>query len=65
MQALHLLSLNPVAEVTADPNSYGFRKGRSQEHAIAALRETMKGYFSPSTILDADIKSFFDNISHD
>jgi RNA-directed DNA polymerase len=49
MQALHFLSMNSVAEVTADPN---FIKGISQEHAIAALRETMKGYFSPSTILD-------------
>jgi hypothetical protein len=25
MQALHLLALEPVAETTADPNSYGFR----------------------------------------
>ena len=29
MQALHLLALDPVAETTADPNSYGFRKDRS------------------------------------
>ncbi|MFZ7321390.1 reverse transcriptase N-terminal domain-containing protein, partial [Comamonas jiangduensis] len=29
MQALHLLSLEPVAETTSDPNSYGFRKHRS------------------------------------
>ena len=28
-QALHLLALDPVAEVLQDPNSYGFRKGRS------------------------------------
>jgi RNA-directed DNA polymerase len=34
MQALHLLALDPIAETTADPNSYGFRKGRSPADAI-------------------------------
>jgi RNA-directed DNA polymerase len=34
MQALYLLALNPVAETTADPNSYGFRPGRSTADAI-------------------------------
>ncbi|KAF5293945.1 hypothetical protein FQA39_LY19369 [Lamprigera yunnana] len=29
MQALHLLGLEPVAETTSDPNSYGFRRNRS------------------------------------
>jgi RNA-directed DNA polymerase len=28
-QALHLLALDPIAETTADLNSYGFRKARS------------------------------------
>src|SRR6266478_5292284 len=34
MQALYLLALDPVAETTADPNSYGFRPGRSTADAI-------------------------------
>ena len=34
MQALYLLALDPVAETTADPNSYGFRKERSPADAI-------------------------------
>src|SRR5450631_392754 len=34
MQALHLLALAPVAETTADRNSYGFRPGRSTADAI-------------------------------
>jgi RNA-directed DNA polymerase len=34
MQALHLLALEPVAETTADKNSYGFRPGRSTADAI-------------------------------
>src|SRR5471032_1792924 len=35
MQALHLLTLSPVSETTADGNSYGFRPGRSTADAIA------------------------------
>ena len=35
MQALHLLALEPVAETTGDPNSYGFRRARSTADAIA------------------------------
>src|SRR5262245_58090465 len=33
-QALHLSALEPIAETTADPNSYGFRKERSVADAI-------------------------------
>ena len=35
MQALHLLALEPIAETTADRNSYGFRPGRSTADAGA------------------------------
>ena len=35
MQALHLLALEPIAETTADRDSYGFRKARSTADAIA------------------------------
>ena len=34
MQALYLLALLPVAETTADPNSYGFLPARSTADAI-------------------------------
>lgn len=34
MQALYLMALAPVAETTADPNSYGFRPERSTADAI-------------------------------
>src|SRR6266498_2071409 len=34
MQALYLLALDPVAETMADPNSYGFRRGRCTADAI-------------------------------
>ena len=34
MQALYLQALDPIAETTADPNSYGFRKERSCADAM-------------------------------
>src|SRR5664279_4253645 len=34
MQALYLLALEPVAETTGDPNSYGFRPERSTADAV-------------------------------
>ena len=36
MQALYKLALAPVAETTADRNSYGFRENRSCADAVAA-----------------------------
>lgn len=33
-QALYLLALDPIAETTGDPNSYGFRRERSPADAI-------------------------------
>jgi len=63
-QALHLLALDPVAETTADHNSYGFRQQRScadaMEQCFKALSQT-----NPQWILEGDIKSCFDRISHD
>ena len=35
MQALYLLALEPIAETTGDPNSYGFRKERSCADAMS------------------------------
>jgi RNA-directed DNA polymerase len=65
MQALHLLSLEPVAETTADPNSYGFRPMRSTADAIVQCRNALGRGHSPQWVLDADVKGCFDNISHD
>ena len=65
MQALHLLALEPVAECASDPNSYGFRKGRSTHDARSQLFATMSQRVSAQWILDADITGFFDNINHE
>jgi RNA-directed DNA polymerase len=65
MQALYLLALDPVAEATADPNSYGFRKGRSQADAIAQCFIALGKTRSPQWILEGDLKACFDTLSHD
>jgi RNA-directed DNA polymerase len=63
-QALYLLALAPVMETTADKNSYGFRQQRS---CADAIEQCFKALRSANTqwILEGDIKSCFDKISHD
>src|SRR5216683_1205945 len=63
MQALHLLALDPVAETTADKNSYGFRQQRSCADAIQQCFLALKTA-KTAWILEGDIKSCFDRISH-
>jgi RNA-directed DNA polymerase len=65
MQALYLLALDPVSESTADPNSYGFRSGRSTADAIEQCFCMLAKRNSPQWILEGDIKGCFDAISHD
>ncbi|SOE91335.1 group II intron reverse transcriptase/maturase [Caballeronia arationis] len=64
-QALHLLALEPIAETTADPNSYGFRSARSTHDAIGQCFIALGGRACAQWILEADIRSCFDEISHD
>src|SRR6202049_824855 len=63
-QALHLLALDPVVETTADHNSYGFRQQRTCADAIEQCFNTLSKP-NPQWILEGDIKSCFDRISHD
>lgn len=65
MQALYLLALEPIAETSADPNSYGFRRGRSTADAIKYGFITLCSRHSAQWVLEADIKGCFDHISHD
>src|SRR5256714_7898192 len=64
MQALYLLALQPVAETTADPNSYGFRTARSAADAIEACFIALCQNDRAEWILEGDIRSCFDKISH-
>ena len=64
-QALHLLGLMPVAEMRADPNSYGFRPKRSTHDAIAQCFNLLSKKGSSQWVLEGDIKACFDQISHE
>lgn len=65
MQALMLIALDPVAETTADANSYGFRTHRSCADAIGQCFLSLCRKNSAQWIFEADIKACFDQISHD
>lgn len=64
IQALQLLALEPVAETTADRISFGFRKYRSPEDAREYAFSVLSRRDSPQWVLEGDIKSCFDKISH-
>ncbi len=64
-------ALEPEWEAEFEANSYGFRPGRSCHDAIAQCFARLSkgknrfGWFDKDKwVLDADIKSFFDNIDH-
>ncbi|CAL7961878.1 RNA-directed DNA polymerase [Gammaproteobacteria bacterium] len=64
-QALHLLSLEPIVEEWADPNSYGFRLKRSAHDAREQCFNVLCRAISAPWILEGDIKSCFCRISHE
>jgi RNA-directed DNA polymerase len=67
-QYLVLLALEPEWEAKFEPNSYGFRPGRSCHDAVQAIYSHLKLGTNKSNfkkyVLDADIKGCFDNINH-
>lgn len=65
MQALYLLALEPVAETTADRDSYGFRPGRSTADARQQCHIALGQRSCAQWVLEGDIKGCFDNISHE
>jgi RNA-directed DNA polymerase len=65
MQALYLLGLDPIAETTADANSYGFRSQRCCADALDQCHKILRKNHSATWIFEGDIKACFDRISHD
>ena len=63
-QALELLALDPVAECLADNGSYGFRKERSTQDAMAGCFLSLCRKHSAEWILEGDIRGCFDELSH-
>jgi RNA-directed DNA polymerase len=62
LQALVKLALEPECEARFEPNSYGFRPGRSCHDAIGAIFNAIR--FKAKYVLDADIAKCFDRINH-
>ncbi len=62
MQGLHKMALEPEWEAKFEPNSYGFRPGRSAHDAIAQIYSCINR--KPKYVLDADIAKCFDRINH-
>jgi len=62
-QALVKFALEPEWEARFEPNSYGFRPGRSCHDAIAAIFSSIKQ--CPKYVLDADIAKCFDRIDQE
>jgi RNA-directed DNA polymerase len=55
-------ALEPEWEAKCEPNSYGFRPGRSCHDAIEAIFSNI--CHKAKYVLDADLKGCFDNINH-
>jgi RNA-directed DNA polymerase len=62
-QALAKAALEPEWEAKFEPNSYGFRPGRSCHDAIEAIFQAICQ--KPKYVLDADIAKCFDRINHE
>jgi retron-type reverse transcriptase len=73
MQCLVKLALEAEWEAVFEPNSFGFRPGRSVQDAAVAVKHGLGADGGSNRnhrtrcrwILDADIKSFFDEIDHE
>jgi RNA-directed DNA polymerase len=64
-QALELLALDPVSETQADRGSYGFRKERSTQDAMAGCFLALCRQQSAEWILEGDIRGCFDHLDHE
>jgi RNA-directed DNA polymerase len=62
-QALGKQALEPEWEAKFEPNSYGFRPGRSAHDAIGAIYTAINK--QPKYVLDADIAKCFDRIDRE
>jgi RNA-directed DNA polymerase len=55
--------MEPIFERDFAPRSYGFRPGRGCKDALRRVDELLKAGYT--TLVDADLKSYFDTIPHD
>jgi RNA-directed DNA polymerase len=64
-QAIVKNALEPSWEARFEPNSYGFRPGRSCQDAIVQCWQRLHRGRTHRWVLDADVEAAFDNTSHD
>lgn len=55
--------MEPICEARFSKNSYGFRPGRSVEHAISRSYQLLQRVHL-HYVIEFDIKGFFDNVNH-
>jgi RNA-directed DNA polymerase len=65
VQYLVLQALEPEWEARFEPNSFGFRPGRSCHDAVYAIKTYLSRWQYGCYVLDADIRKCFDSISHE
>ena len=65
MQGLYLLALEPIAETTGDPNSYGFRLERSCQDAIGQCFTVFSQEQRAEGVLEGDMRACVYTLSHD
>jgi RNA-directed DNA polymerase len=63
LQGLVKAAIEPQWEARFEPNSYGFRPGRSCHDSIEAIFNAIR--YKPKWVLDADIAKCFDRIDHE
>jgi group II intron reverse transcriptase/maturase len=61
-QTVVKMVIEPAVEPVFDPDSYGYRPGKSALDAVGVTRERCWRY---DWVVDLDIKSFFDSLDHD
>ena len=57
-------TLEPIYEAVFEDSSYGYRPGRSQHQCLDALGRTIQQKWV-NYVVEADIKSYFDEVKHD
>lgn len=61
-QTVCKMYIEPLVEPKFHPDSFGYRPGRSQHHALA---QTRKRCWKFDWVLEIDIRGYFDNIPHE
>ena len=62
VQMLLVIVLEPIFEADFHEESYGYRRGKKASDAIASIGGSL--YFGKTTVIEADLSSYFDTIGH-